>query len=70
MEENENRQERTRKILRDGGRREPEGKDEERSGGMEEGENQKERTREYLEGWRKVRTGKKGQGKIWRNGGR
>ncbi len=32
---------------------------------MEEGKNRKERTRKDLEGWRKVRTGRKGQGKIW-----
>jgi len=32
---------------------------------MEEGENRKERTREDLEGWRKARTGRKGQEKIW-----
>jgi len=38
-------------------------KDKGRSGGMEEGENRKERTREDLEGWRKVRTRRKGQGK-------
>jgi hypothetical protein len=37
---------------------------------MEEGENQKKRTREDLEEWRKVRTGRKGQGKIWMDGGR
>ncbi len=45
-------------------------KDKGRSGGMEAGENRKERTREDLEEWRKARTGKKGQGKIWRDGGR